>query len=87
MKVIHHVQGDDLTDLLTEDQLENMYETEGMFDEQGNKLGIWCHNDAMWRGEYYDHFMAGLGIDVDGPPEDPVVLKKISEAFVKAFCC
>lgn len=41
------------------------YEVEGMFDEDGNALGMWSCSDARWEGEYFDGFLEALGIKVE----------------------
>lgn len=40
-------------------------ECQGMFDEDGNLLGMWASNDGNWRGEYFDGFLRELGIKVN----------------------
>lgn len=52
MKIIYNVYAGD------------EYEAEGMFDENGILLDAWVLNDASWRGEYFDGFMAKCGVVV-----------------------
>ena len=52
-------------------------EYEGMIDEDGNILDIWSNNDATWRDEYFNGFMAELGITVkSGTAAHRKILKK-----------
>lgn len=44
---------------------EEAGEVEGMFDENGELLGIWSCNDASWRNEYFSPFMKRLGITIE----------------------
>lgn len=67
MKTIYYVPSDKL-------------EADGMFDADGNLLGAWCINDAMWRGEYMNGFMKALGIEVV-TSHDPELLKKLDAHF------
>lgn len=56
-------------------------EVEAMFDESGEMLGTWSNNDANWRCEYFNPFMAKLGIEVtDIDPEDrPDLVNKMTQ--------
>lgn len=56
LKIVYHVYAENL-------------EMEGMFDQDGNLLAMWCLNDANWRNEYFDGFMTALGVTITSPPE------------------
>jgi hypothetical protein len=60
MKTIWHVSSEDEGEI------------EGIFDENGELLGMWCCNDAHWRNEYFSPFMKGLGIEVKTNWRDPI---------------
>ena len=54
-------------------------EAEGMFNEDGDMLDFWFHNDAMWRKEYYQNLMNALGFEVI-VSEDKKLVKKLNKA-------
>lgn len=60
-------------------QTEEVGEVEGMFDEDGELLGMWSCNDACWQNEYFSEFLDKLGVYVveDGRFDDK--LEKIAE--------
>lgn len=62
---------------------EKWGEVEGMFDESGKMLGTWFLNDAHWRGEYMDGFIAELGFEVKSLPKklETKALEQIAENF------
>ena len=51
--------------IVSEFEHDELYEAQAVFDEKGRLLGAWFCNDANWRSEYFDGFMAELGIVVD----------------------
>ncbi len=62
---------------------EKWGEVEGMFDESGKMLDTWFLNDAHWRGEYMNGFIAKLGFDVKPLPKkfEQKALEQIAENF------
>ena len=69
MKTVYYVQD------------EEYGEIEGMFDMQGECLGSWYSNDANWRHEYFEDFMANLGVEVKDAPSimRDALVKKLRE--------
>jgi hypothetical protein len=61
MKKIYHVYACDE---------ETGGEVEGMFDEKFDLLWGWALNDAQWRREYMDGFIARLGFTVTHAPKE-----------------
>lgn len=52
---------------------------EGVFNEKGELLDAWSPNDANWRNEYFNGFMAALGFDcVDGDEDLENTLRRHS---------
>jgi len=52
-------------------------EVEGMFEVDGTLISWWSCNDAMWREEYFNHFLFKLGIQISSK-----VPKKILAACI-----
>ena len=74
MKKVHrlHVEGD-----------SDLGEVEGMFSEEGELLGAWCLNDAQYRVEYMNGFLAALGFDVVPAPR--ALAKKYMKVLKEHF--
>lgn len=63
--------------------IQNPFEAEGFFAEDGKLLAAWHCNDANWRNEYMDPFLATLGYSVEDLPSG--MAKKATKALTAYF--